>query len=73
MYASQFNFEQTVTMKRASTQALAANISAPKKENKSSWVGIFLVMIALTVSTVAMAGSSQPKLAGGNGGATGRP
>ena len=71
MYGSQFHFEQNLNVKRLSTSLLEKNISIPNKK-KSNCVILGLITLSLTISTITFAGSSQPRLAGGNGNSNGR-
>ena len=72
MYGSQFHLEQTLNTKRFSTSQLEKNISITNTKNKKSWLMTGLILIGLSMSTMTFAGSSQPRLKGGNGNANGR-
>lgn len=72
MYGSQFHLEQTLSTKRYSTILLEKNISHSSSHKKNNWFMIGLVLVGLTLSTVTMAGPSQPRLPGGNGNSNGR-
>ena len=72
MYGSQFHLEQALQTKRFSTLQLEKNISISKSYKKSNWLNIGFLLIGLTLSTITFAGSSQPRLAGGNGNVRGR-
>lgn len=65
MYGSQFHFQATQLQKSEVTQA---KFSFPKINFKN-----FTLISILIISTkLSFAGSKEPKLAGGNGNATGR-
>ena len=72
MYGSQFHLEQTLNTKRFSTSQLEKNYSTTQSCNKKKWLSMGFLLIGLTLSTISFAGSSQPRLAGGNGDARGR-
>lgn len=61
-----------LTSQRPSTQALSKIFSTTSAEKKTSAVFIILTFITLSVSTIAMAGPKEPKLAGNNGNSRGR-
>lgn len=63
--------EFALTSKRASTEALSKNASS-STDKKSSMNFIILTLIALSLSSIAMAGPKEPKLAGNNGNSRGR-
>lgn len=71
MYGSQFHLEQTLNTKRFSTSQLEKNISQPKTK-KSNWLMALMVIFGLTISTITLAGPSEPRLPGGNGNSSGR-
>ena len=71
MYGSQFHFEQALTNQRAATVSLSKNVSLPKKD-KRPWLIALLTIVTISISTIACAGPSQPKISGGNGNANGR-
>lgn len=75
MYGSQFHAQQSLTTIRPSTEALQSpHYSMPLKDSKHSNILAFIVLILIAgfVSNAAFAGSSSPRLAGGNGNANGR-
>lgn len=73
MYGSQFHFEQAINVKKLSTSLLETNVSQSTSEKKkSNWLMFGLVILGLSLSTMTFAGSSQPRLPGGNGNARGR-
>lgn len=73
MYGSQFHFEQSLNTKRFSTSLLEQNIALPKTKNtKNNLFLIVLTLTTLTLSTIAFAGPSEPRLPGGNGNSRGR-
>jgi hypothetical protein len=73
MYGSHFHAQQSLTFTRPSTQELTKMISIKKEKNvnRKCLFG-FLFFIAISLSSLSFAGSSQPKIAGGNGNANGR-
>lgn len=75
MNGSQYHYHQALTMIRPSTEALknrsyTSNDGAQK--SKKGFALLALILITLTLSTIAHAGPSQPRLKGGNGNANGR-
>ena len=72
MYGSQFHLEQALSTKRYSTSQLEKNTSVSITSKKHSWVMVGLIFLGLTISSITLAGPSQPRIAGGNGNANGR-
>jgi hypothetical protein len=71
MYGSNYSY-QVLTTKRFSTAELEASITRPKLEKKKSFFMAGLIAAMMIVSAASFAGSSQPKIAGNNGNASGR-
>lgn len=71
MYGSSFQFEQAITAKKFQTAPLHQTCKNSSREKKSLFI-VSLVVAMLLTSTVTLAGSKQPKIAGGNGNARGR-
>jgi len=75
MYGSQFHSFQALTTIRPSTEALKCkHYSLPIKKSKHTnfLAFVLLILISAIFSNAALAGSSQPRLKGGNGNANGR-
>lgn len=72
MNGSQYHAQQALTAIRPSTQELASHTSGKVNKN-NKWIGILiLIMVAITITNFSYAGSSQPRIKGGNGDANGR-
>lgn len=67
----QFHNQFTLTSKRSKSSS-ANEFLKTKNERKTFWAFITLLLITISVSSTTFAGSSQPKLRGGNGNAQGR-
>ena len=72
MYGSQFHLEQALSTKRHSTSQLEKNSFVSTSSKKNSWIMVGLILLGLTISSITLAGPSQPRIAGGNGNANGR-
>lgn len=72
MYGSQFHLEQIVNTKRYSTSLLEKRISLSIPKKKNNWFMIVLALLGITISSITLAGPSQPRLPGGNGNSRGR-
>ena len=72
MNGSQYHAQQAFTIIRPSTQELGM-YSSGKTNKNNKWIGIFiLVIVAISITNLSYAGSSQPRIKGGNGDANGR-
>jgi len=67
----QFHFSQNYRTQK-STKAERNIFLTPKKSKLNAATFISLLLICLSFSTMSIAGSKQPKLAGGNGNVQGR-
>lgn len=75
MNGSQYHYHQALTMIRPSTEALKnrSHTTQPKaQQSKKRFALLALILITLTLTSIAHAGPSQPRLKGGNGNANGR-
>ena len=70
MYASAFCQQKQFHMSQESTREF---FKSPRKIQLNDKFKMILIFTALVLSALSFAGSKTPKLAGGNGTATGRP
>lgn len=75
MHGSQYHYQQALTVIRPETAKLAGQFRVNtncKKDGSKKCSLILLTLLTLSLSSLAFAGPSQPKLKGGNGNANGR-
>jgi hypothetical protein len=76
MYGSQNHFAQSTEIARLKMTEFSSkyqNEYRKKASSKEVMQTLFSMLFLIILSTSVFAGSSQPKLKGGNGGANGRP